>query len=135
MRKVVLTEQREIFAREVVRVGVASRAYLLAYKCKPDIRPNTVAKEASKLLAIPAVIRRIEQLRAQAAAKCGVTVETQIVKLEQHREGAMEDGAWGAANQAVMGQARVAGLLKDADDSGSNLKVTITINSTDAGLA
>lgn len=112
MPKTRLTEQREIFAREVVRIGVASRAYRVAYKLKPDIKPETVWAHASRLLADGKVKARIDELRAAAAAKVLISVEGQVHKLEQHRDGALEDGKWSAANQAVISQSRHVGLIE-----------------------
>jgi hypothetical protein len=128
-----LSANREVFAREFVRIGNGSRAYRAAYKVKPDTKPESVWVGASKLLADPKVAQRVAELKADAAKRAGITVENRIAELETNLSLARELEQVGAANQAILTQSRLAGLLKD-DPANRTLAVTINIDAGDKGL-
>lgn len=130
-----LTGQQEKFAREYVRCGIASKAYRLAYNTSEDTRPETIWSSASETLAIPKVRQRVDELTEKAAKRAGFTVEAALLELDQVRINSLDDAAWSAANASIMGKARVAGLLKDADEGGSKgINVTVNITGTDVNL-
>lgn len=130
-----LTGQQEKFAREYVRCGIAAKAYRLAYNTSEDTRPESIWSSASETLAIPKVRQRVDELIEKAAKRAGFTVETALIELDQVRVNSLDDAAWAAANASIMGKARVAGLLKDADEGGSKgISVTVNITGTDVNL-
>lgn len=110
---IVLTPQREKFARAVVEIGVPSRAYRIAYKVRETTRQETIWSEASRLMHDPKVGARIRQLIAEAGARAGVTVESLVVEFNQIRAGALEDRQWSPANAATRNKALVTGHLRE----------------------
>lgn len=127
-----LTAQQDRFAREYVRIGNATRAYRAAYRVRETTKPETVWANASRLLADTLVAARIDAIKAEAAKRAGITVENRIAELETNIALARETDQVGAANQAILNQARLAGLLKD-DPANRTLAVNITIASADQG--
>lgn len=105
-----LTGQQEIFCREFVRLGVAHRAYRKAYKVGKNTLDNSVYQQASVLLSDPKISSRVQALREKIA---DVTINSLVSDMYQHRELAMEVDQPGAANQAVLGIAKIRGFLKD----------------------
>jgi hypothetical protein len=108
-----LTGQQEIFAREFVKCGVASRAYRVAYNVRPTTKPESIWQKASSIMAEAKVQSRIKDLTEKAGARAGVTIESLIVELDQNRLSALETDQAGAANSATMGKAKLTGYLRD----------------------
>lgn len=71
---------------------------------------NVRKVQASRLENNPKVVRFIDHLRETANNQSVVTREQLVGHLLEHREIALEDGQVGAANQAVMGVAKIMGL-------------------------
>lgn len=128
-----LSPQRELFAREYVRIGNGSRAYRLAYRVKPDTLPSSVWVNASKLLADAKVAQRVQELREKAAERAGITIQNRIAELETNLTLARELEQVSAANQAIMGQARIAGMFKDTSEN-RGMSVTIVIDTSDRSV-
>lgn len=128
-----ITPQREAFARLVVRGYSQAEAYRRTFAVSQKTKPATIWNEASKLVADPLVAARIEVLKADAAARAGVTLETMLSEMEFNHERAVDAGDNGAANTASRDRARLAGLLKE-DPANRTMAVTININSEDKGL-
>jgi hypothetical protein len=63
----------------------------------------------------------------------GVTVTTQTLKLEKIYDEAMRDGKFTAALQAVMGQAKLHGIITDAEKGNSSASVNIIIEQIQQG--
>lgn len=130
-----LTPQQENFARHVVIGFSASEAYRRSYVVRPKTKPASIWVNASKLSTNVKVSQRIEQLKAEAAARAGVTRESMLAEMAMNRALAIDAGEIAAANTASRDRARVGGLLKDADESGSgNVTINVQINGADAEL-
>lgn len=116
-----LTAKQEAFARAYVETGNASEAYRQAYSVKANTKPDTVWANASRVLADSKVTARVAELQSQAAERTMVTVESLTVKLEEARLHALKDekGA-SAAVSAIMGMAKLHGLLIDKQDHSSS---------------
>ena len=59
------------------------------------------------------VQQRLEELQEQAAKRHGTTIDSLTEELEKARETAMDTGQVSAAVSAIMGKAKLHGLVKD----------------------
>lgn len=109
----VLSPAREHFAREVVRIGSQARAYRLAYKVRPDTKPETVWQAASRLAADAKVSARISALKAEAAEKAVISRASMLEEMDVNRRLALELDMPQAAASASRDRAKVAGLMVD----------------------
>lgn len=114
-----LTEQQEKFCRVFVETGNASEAYRQSYKAE-KMSANAIGVEASRLLDIPKVTLRLNQLRESHTKRHAITVDTLLEKLNRVYDVAMDTGSdaaprpaqAAAATGAVMAQAKLLGLDK-----------------------
>jgi phage terminase small subunit len=113
VERIRLTPQQEAFAREYVRLGNASRAYRAAYKLKPDIKPETVWESASRTLANHKVRARVDEIRAKAVDEMIVDRNRVTLGLITAHNLALENEQPAAAVSAMMGVAKVNGLIVD----------------------
>jgi phage terminase small subunit len=65
------------------------------------------------VLAEAKVRLRLEELQEQAAKRHGTTIDSLTEELEKARETAMDTGQVSAAVSAIMGKAKLHGLVKD----------------------
>ena len=116
-----LTQKQETFTLAYVETGNASEAYRRAYNVGENTKAETVWRKASELLSVGKVTARVSELQAEAAERTMVTVESLTVKLEEARLHALKDekGA-SAAVSAIMGMAKLHGLLIDKQDHSSS---------------
>ncbi len=67
IKKPLLTEKQEAFAYEYITNGRnASQAYRDVYNLKEDIKPETVWRDAHKILHNPKVLTRVGELQQEA---------------------------------------------------------------------
>jgi phage terminase small subunit len=104
-----MTQKRENFCRAYVECGVASEAYRRAFDAG-RMKPETIHKRASELLADGEVAGRVAELQAEAARRHGLTIDGLIAELEADRMIARIEGQGGAMVSATMGKAKLAGL-------------------------
>lgn len=109
--------RHERFAREYMRTGVQSKAYLKA-GYQPGTRGSLDAN-ASWLIRHPNVSRRIEELRRKMAQTTEVTLQSLLANLAEDRALARELGQVSAAVQANTVAAKLVGLLVDRKESGA----------------
>lgn len=115
-----LTPKQEAFALAFVELGSGAGAYRDAYDVSPDIKPETVWSEASRLLADPKVSARVIELQEAAAERTLVTVESITAELDEAKTLAQIEKQPAAMTSAIMGKAKVNGLLIDKQDVTSN---------------
>lgn len=114
-----LTPKRAAFARYVAAIGYddaitsQSDAYKLAYPRARNWKPEAVRSEASRLMAVPIVAAEVTRLLAERAKRHEITVDGIAEELHMAAEGARKAGQHGAEVQAVMGKAKLGGLLVD----------------------
>lgn len=89
MKRKELTQKQERFALAYIETGNASEAYRRAY-CAAKMKPETINKRASELLADGAVTGRIGELR-QAASDKAVVSEARVLE-ELARIGLFDPG-------------------------------------------
>jgi phage terminase small subunit len=106
-----LTPKQEAFARAYIETGNASEAYRRAGYSGGN--PKTVNEAASRLLRNSKVLARLGELRAAAANRHDVTIHTLTRELDEDRKAAREANQYSAAISAVMGKAKLHGLIVD----------------------
>lgn len=108
--------RHERFAREYIKSGVASKAYLAA-GYHPTTR-NSMDASASILLRHPKVQGLLQQYRARHMKRSEITVDTLLADLAEDRALAHGEGQGSAAVQATMAKARLLGLIVDRKETG-----------------
>jgi phage terminase small subunit len=116
-----LTPKQSAFARIYVETGNASEAYRQSYDVGADTKPETVWNEASRTLANPDVAHRVMELQEAARERTLVTLETLTAELDEDREMARNLEMPAAAISAVMGKAKLHGLIVDKSDNKTKL--------------
>jgi hypothetical protein len=107
---------REKFAQEYCATGNASEARRRADPKTKKWKKQSLHVEASKMLNEPEVQLRIHDLQAAAREKHGVTIESLTLELEEARTFAKSVGQSGPMVTAVMGKAKLHGLIVDKNE-------------------
>ncbi|MER8570639.1 terminase small subunit [Mesorhizobium sp. M1338] len=110
MPKSKLNIRHERFCHALAEGLPQSRAYIEAGYAA---RGNAAEVEASKLVRMPKVAARVAELQAEAAIRSDVTVDGLVEELEQARIGAMAARQYSAAAGAILGKAKLLGLITD----------------------
>ena len=116
-----LTIKQEKFAQVLFATGNASEAYRQAYDCK-NMSEKDIGNEAYDLKNHPEISPKIKELQAIAAQKHQVTVDSISRELEELRLIGIESGHIPAAVTAVMGKAKLHGLLIDKQEIDIGIK-------------
>ena len=114
-----MTPKREEFCLAYMETGYAAEAYRRAFDAE-NMKPETIYKRASELLANGDIKGRLAELQALAAEKAVVTVLSLTEELEQARALALSTSQPSAAVSASLGKAKLHGLLKDKVDHTSS---------------
>jgi phage terminase small subunit len=104
---------REKFARFYVETGNASEAYRRANPKARKWKAEAVNVEASRTKADPTVSLRIEEIQAAARERHNINLETLTEMLREDRDLARQEKQSSAAVSAVMGLAKLHGLIVD----------------------
>lgn len=126
-----LTAKQEAFCLAYVETGNASEAYRRAYDVGDDTKPETVWRKASALATDGKVSARVAELKAQAAQRLFVTIESLTTELDEARKVAKETFNPAAMTAATMGKAKLHGLLVDKQEA---RVFAVTISGDDANL-
>src|SRR5262245_27005477 len=107
-----LNARQERFVQNLVAKGMnATAAYKAAgYSAKKDV---TARNGAHELLTNPYVRDRVAELQKVAAIRHSKTVDSLVADLDRLRDLAIENGQTAAGVAAVMGQAKLLGLIID----------------------
>lgn len=108
-----MTPRREKFCQIYVECGNASEAYRQAYPKSLSWKEKAVWDSGSKLLKIPEVSQRVEELQKTALERHSETVEDLLTQLEETRELAKELMKPEAMNSSIMNKAKLLGLVTD----------------------
>ena len=112
-----LTPKQEAFALAYVETGNASEAYRRSYDVREDSKPEGIWVRASELLSNSKVAVRIAELQMKAQERTLVTIESITRELEVARYLAETEKQSSAMTAAIMGKAKVNGLLVDKIDA------------------
>jgi phage terminase small subunit len=126
-----LTAKQEAFCLAYVETGNASEAYRRAYDVGDDTKPETVWRKASALATDGKVSARVAELKAQAAQRLFVTIESLTTELDEARKVAKDMQNPAAMTAATMGKAKLHGLLVDKQEA---RVFSTTISGEDANL-
>ena len=127
---------REKFIHEYQQHGNASESLRRAKPHARKWKPEVVNSKASTMLAEGKVQERLSQLQQESAKKHEITVDSLTAMLKEDRDLARTNVQTSAAVSAVMGLAKIHGLIVDknalTDKDGENvvpvLNVTISGN-------
>lgn len=119
-----LTPKQENFCLKYHETGNASEAYRLCYNAK-KMKPETINRNAKALLDNNKIATRLKELQEVVVEKHNVTVGSILAELEEARIIALTYDDNGkaqpsAAVSASMGKAKLAGLLMDKVQHGSD---------------
>lgn len=110
-----LTIKQERFAVLWFETGNASEAYRQAYDAA-NSGMETINNEAYKLTLHPEIAAMVKGLKAKQQAKSVVTVESIARELDELRDVAIANDQAAAGVSAVMGKAKLYGLLVDRQE-------------------
>lgn len=119
-----MTPKQEAFARAYVETGNASEAYRRAYNVGKNTKPEGIWVKASEMLKKGNVAVRIAELQEAARERCIVTVESLTRELDEDRQLAREEAMPSAAISAVLGKAKLHGLLIDKTDNKTRIELS-----------
>jgi len=107
-----MTPKQETFCLAYIETGNASEAYRRAYDAE-NMKPETINRNAKALLDNNKIATRLDELQESHRERHDVTVDTLTVELVEDRELARKNEQASAAISAVMGKAKLHGLLTD----------------------
>lgn len=120
-----LTPKQEAFARVYVETSNASEAYRQAYDVGENTKPESIWVKASEVLANGKVSVRVAELQMAAQERTLVTVQSITEELNEARNLAANLDNPAAMTTAIMGKAKINGLLVDKVDQKTSFSVTI----------
>lgn len=104
-----LTAKQSAFCLAYMETGNASESYRRAYSAG-NMKPETVTKRASELLANGEVAGRLIELREQVAGESLMTVTKHLEDLKGLRDAAKAEGKYSAAVAAEVARGKVSGF-------------------------
>lgn len=104
-----LTPKREKFAQNVAAGMTQADAYRASFDASKST-DKMIHEEASRLMAIPKVATRIEELRKPIIEKVFITLEGHLADLKTLRNLAARDRQYSAAVNAEIARAKHAGI-------------------------
>jgi len=122
----ILTPKQEGFCQSYVETGNASEAYRKNYNVT-KMQPDTINRKAKELMDNGKITARIETFQVIHAKRHNITIDTITNELNEAIRLAKEDIKPSAMVAAIMGKAKLHGLLSD--------KVELTDNSIADRLA
>jgi len=109
MAKNKLTPKQEVFAQEVAKgTNLKESAVLAGYSHKNATRAGAYLANHD-----PKVQKRIQELQNRGAIKVGLTLSKHLTNLEELRDKALSNNAFGAAVTAEINRGKAAGLYID----------------------
>ena len=121
-----LTVKQEGFCTSYIETGNASEAYRLNYSTQ-NMNDTSINRAAKELLDNPKITPRLKELKEAHSKRHNITVDSLTTELNEAMAIAREDIKPAAMVTAIMGKAKLHGLLTD--------KVEITDTSIASRLA
>jgi phage terminase small subunit len=110
-----LTPKQEAFALNYVEIGNATEAYRQSYNAE-NMSDEATRVEACRTLANPNIALRVAELQTAAQERTLVTVESITRELDEAKQLATTMKNPTALTTAIMGKAKVNGLLLDKSE-------------------
>ena len=132
-----LTPKQESFCLRYIETGDASQAYRLSYDAE-NMKPITINRKAKELLDNGKITARLRALREMHVERHIVTVDLLTRELDEDRQLARRINQPSAAISAVMGKAKLHGLIVERNEHsgpGGGPIVTQTKEQRDAAVA
>lgn len=131
-----LTPKQDAFAQAYVETSNASEAYRRTCNVSPETTDKSIWESASRMMSNPKVSSRIMELQAEHALRHNVTIDSLTAELDEDRELARTEKQASAAITAVMGKAKLHGLITDKKELGGvgGEPIQVTIGNKDAAL-
>ena len=108
-----LTDKQEAACQAYIECnGNQSESYRRAYNAE-NMSPESVWQEASRLFAIPHVSARVLELQAIHAERHNVTIDSITRELDEAMELAKDERQAAAMTGAIMGKAKIHGLITE----------------------
>ena len=126
-----LTPKQEAFSLVFVEIGNASEAYRRSYNVGKDTKPETVWRKACEVLANGKVAARVAELQLAAQERTLVTVASLTLELEEARNMADALKNPAAMTGAIMGKAKLNGLLVEKVKVEADFNVVIAKEDAD----
>lgn len=104
-----LTAKQEAFCLAFVATGKPVDAYRAA-GYSPGMSDKTAGEAASRLLKDSKILARLAIVRAPAAQKAGITLESHLADLESLRDKATQSNQFSAAIAAEIARGKAAGV-------------------------
>lgn len=120
-----LTQQQEKFVRLIAEGKSQHQAYLEAYPKSKDWLPSSVDCEASKLASNTKVLQRLDDIRNKADIKTVETIEKLTNELNTVLQQALSLEQTSSAVSAIMGKAKLLGLIVDKTDNKNTTTVKV----------
>ncbi|CAN7470004.1 terminase small subunit [Mesorhizobium sp. LjNodule214] len=127
-----LNMRQERFCLGVAEGLPQSRAYIAAGYAA---RGNAAEVEASKMVRLPKVAARVAELQAKAARRSEITVDSLVAELEDMLQLATRVGQPSAGVSAIMGKAKLLGLVIDRTEVESTLRKPSRTPTTDKSIS
>ena len=121
-----LTGKQARFAEEVASGKTQSEAYRIAYNAD-GMKDESIWRKASELMNHGKVTAMIEKIRSPIVEKARLTLEQHLTNLLNLRDGAINDGKWGAAVAAEIARGKAAGIYENKGDSDTDKEITVQI--------
>ena len=122
-----LTPKQEAFCLRYVELGDATKAYYAAYDAKGS-KPITANRAAKTLLDNPKIAARVREIQAVHFSRHVVTVDSITAELDESRKLATADRQHSAAITAIMGKAKIHGLVTDQARISADVDLTGKVN-------
>lgn len=130
-----LTPKQEAAAQAYVECGDKSEAYRRCYVTS-GMKPATINRAAFELFENPKMTARVQELQEMHRRRHMVTVDSLTAELDDLKERATIDKQYSPAVTAVMGKAKLHGLLIDKNEhTGRDGGPIITKEQRDAAVA
>jgi hypothetical protein len=122
-----LTDKKEAACQAYIECGGnQSEAYRRAYNAK-NMKPESIWTEASLLFSDPMVSQRVLELQAIHAERHNVTVDTITKELDEAKDLAKECEQPAAMTGAIMGKAKIHGLVTDKKDVALDAEIAFKV--------
>lgn len=111
-----LTAKQEAFCLAFIETGNATESYRLA-GYSSSMADKTAGEAASRLLKNSKVIARLAELRAPAAEKAGITLDSHLAELADLRDKAKDARQFSAAIAAEIARGKASGVHVEKTES------------------
>ena len=105
-----LTPKQEAFAQAIVTGMSQTEAYRVAYKVRPNTKPESVNQNASRIMANVNIMSRVAELREPVAKKAQITLESHLDDLMRLRNMAAKEKQYSAAISAEIARGKASGV-------------------------